>query len=371
MKGLRPICWLAFLLFSLHPATAQLKTAPEGGNKRAWVGETIGVTDITIHYDRPAVKGREGNIWGKLVHYGFIDLGFGSSKAAPWRAGANENTTLTFSTDVSIEGKPLKAGTYGFYIAVYEEKCTLIFSTNHSSWGSFFYDPKEDALRVDVKQQVQSTSTEFLQFTFSDQTSNSAVISLNWEKWRIPFTVSVDLIPLQLASFREELRGEKSFVPGWQTWQQAAAYCLQNKTNLEEGLAWAETAVSGVFVGEANFVTLSTKAGLLEQLGRADEATKIMQQALPTGSMTQVHQYARQLLAQQKTKEAIEAFRKNYEKYPNTFTTNMGMVRASAASGDTKKAMSFAEKALAQAPDAGNKMSVEQIIRDLKAGKAL
>ncbi|GAO43493.1 DUF2911 domain-containing protein [Flavihumibacter petaseus] len=366
-------CFGASLLLAvlLQPAFAQLKTAPDGGNKRALVGETIGITDITIHYDRPAVRGRQGAIWGKLVPYGFTDLGFGTSKQAPWRAGANENTTFTFSTDVAINGHPLPAGTYGFHIAVYEDKCTLIFSRNSTSWGSFFYDPKEDVLRLDVKQQTGQPLTEYLVYDFSAETDSSAEVGLKWENWRIPFTVSVDLIPLQLASFRNELRSEKSFSPGWQSWHQAAAYCLQHNVNLEEALQWADMSISGVFIGQPNFATLSTKAGILEKLGRSEEASKLMAQALPMGNMNQVHAYARQLLAQDKNKEAISAFKKNYEKYPNTFTTNMGMVRASAAEGDNKKAISYAEKALAQAPDPANKSNVEQVIKALKEGKKI
>src|SRR3954471_2003878 len=109
---------------------SQLSTPPDGGNKKAMVGERIGLTDVTIHYNRPAVKGREGKIWGGLVPKGFIDQGFGTSKAAPWRAGANENTTIEFSTPVNIEGQSLPAGKYGFFIAYDPEECTVIFSKN-------------------------------------------------------------------------------------------------------------------------------------------------------------------------------------------------------------------------------------------------
>lgn len=350
---------------------AQLTTTPDGGNKKAWVGERIGITDVEIRYDRPAVKGREGQIWGKLVPYGFNDLGFGTSKQAPWRAGANENTVISFATDVLVEGHPLPAGAYGFHIAVYPDHCTLIFSHNHTSWGSFFYDPKEDALRVDVKPESMAASTEWLRYEFTGQTDSSAVISLLWEKWRIPFKVSVDLVPLQLESFRKELRSEKSFSPGWPAWHQAAQYCLQHNTNLEEALQWSDMSISGVFIGDSNFSTLSTKAGILEKLGRREEAGAIMKKALPLGSMVQLHQYARMLLQADRKSEAIEVFKKNYEKFPNNFTTNMGMVRAFTASGDRKKAIAFAEKALAQAPDPGNKVNVENIISQLKAGKEI
>src|ERR1700761_3068112 len=141
---------LALTLF-LTVAKAQLTSLPSGGNKKASITERIGITDITLHYDRPGVKGREGNIWGKLVPEGYTDQGFGSSKAAPWRAGANENTTIEFTTDVTIEGQPLAAGKYGFFIAYGPTESTLIFSRNSTSWGSFYYDPAEDALRVKIK----------------------------------------------------------------------------------------------------------------------------------------------------------------------------------------------------------------------------
>src|SRR5215216_6436127 len=98
--------------FLLATSNAQLTSLPNGGNKKAWIGERVGLTDVTIQYSRPGVKGREGKIWGQLIHTGYTNLGFGTSKAAPWRAGANENTIIEFSTDVKIEGQPLKAGRY-------------------------------------------------------------------------------------------------------------------------------------------------------------------------------------------------------------------------------------------------------------------
>src|SRR3954469_10479764 len=140
---------------------AQLTGLPNGGNKKATVSEMIGITDITINYDRPGVKGREGKIWGQLIPVGYADQGFGSSKAAPWRAGANENTTIEFSNDVKVEGQPLKAGRYGFFIAYDSVSPTLIFSKNSTSWGSFYYDDKEDVLRVKVKTEKLNNSVEW------------------------------------------------------------------------------------------------------------------------------------------------------------------------------------------------------------------
>jgi len=122
--------FLPALLASVLFSNAQLTVLPNGGNKKASVTERIGLTDVTIHYDRPHVNGREGKIWGQLVPVGFVDQGFGSSKAAPWRAGSNENTIIEFSGPVKIEGQDLPAGKYGFFIAYDPGEPTLIFSKN-------------------------------------------------------------------------------------------------------------------------------------------------------------------------------------------------------------------------------------------------
>ena len=151
MKKITTIPTMLFLISLITYGQIPLTVLPSGGNKKAIVGEQIGLTKVVINYDRPGVKGREGKIWGQLVPVGYTDQGFGSSKAAPWRAGANENTTLEFSTDVKIEGQSLAAGKYGFFVAYDPNECTLIFSKNSTAWGSFFYNDKEDAVRIKVK----------------------------------------------------------------------------------------------------------------------------------------------------------------------------------------------------------------------------
>jgi hypothetical protein len=166
MKKLSALTVILFLLYNAHGQL--LTTPPNGGNKKAVVGERIGITDVTIHYDRPGVKGRDGKIWGQLIPAGYNDLGFGNSKEAPWRAGANENTTIEFSTDVKIEGQSLPAGKYAFFVAYDANECTLIFSKNNTSWGSFFYDPKEDVLRVKVKPVQTDKSIEWLKYEFTN-----------------------------------------------------------------------------------------------------------------------------------------------------------------------------------------------------------
>jgi len=356
---------LAVAYSNVSLAQIPLTVLPSGGNKKAWVAERIGLTDVTISYDRPGVKGREGKIWGQLVHTGYTDQQFGTSKAAPWRAGANENTTFTFSTDVKIEGQSLPAGKYGFFIAYGPDECTLIFSKNSTSWGSYYYDQREDALRVSVKPQPLDKSVEWLKYEFMNETENSAVISLQWEKKSIPFKVEVDYVKDQLESFRKELRTEKGFI--WQSWEQAANWCVQRNVNLEEALLWADSA-SRNFGGDKSFLAWSTKAQVLQKLGRGGEADAVMQKALPFGTMNEIHQYARQLLAMKMNKMAFDVFKTNFDKYPNEFTTLMGMMRGYSATGDTKNALKYARLALPIAP-APQKAGLQTMIDKLVEGK--
>ncbi len=366
-KLLQSLCIVAVLTCCLQPAAhAQLVTLASGGNKKASVSERVGLTDITIHYDRPAVKGREGQIWGKLVPAGFTDLGFGSSKAAPWRAGANENTTIEFSTPVKIEGQPLAAGKYGFFIAYDANECTLIFSNNNTSWGSFYYNEKEDALRVKVKPSATDKSVEWLKYEFSNETENSAVISLLWEKLSIPFKVEVDYVNEQIASFRRQLRTQTGF--NWEPWDQAAQWALQRNVNLDEALLWSDSATGINFGGGQSFQAASTKAQLLAKLNRGAEADALMKKMLPFASVQEMHQYGRSLIAQKKPKEAFDIFKMNYDKNPGVFTTSVGMVRGYSATGNYKKALELAQKALPQS-DAVNKPNLERMIKLLQEGK--
>src|SRR5687768_6866077 len=155
---------ITVLLLITLPSFSQimpLTMTPTGGNKKASVSEQIGIVKVSITYSRPGVKGREGKIYNTPVaHYGFVDLGHGTSNAAPWRAGANENTAITFSHPVKVEGNDLPAGSYGFFISLGEEESTLIFSKVSTSWGSYYYDPTQDALRVTVKNRTLDESVE-------------------------------------------------------------------------------------------------------------------------------------------------------------------------------------------------------------------
>jgi len=352
---------------SMSFAQITLTQLPSGGNKKAMVGERVGLTDITIHYDRPGVKGREGKIWGQLVPVGYVDQNFGPSKAAPWRAGANENTTIEFSNDVKIEGQPLKKGKYGFFIAYDPNEATLIFSNNASSWGSFYYNDKEDALRVKVKPVKTDKSVEWLKYEFLNETENAATVALEWENLQIPFKVETDYVHDQLASFQEELRTQRGFF--WLAWNQAAQWCLQHNVNLDQALLWADSASGPNFGGANLFQPKVTKAQILDKLGRSDEAIALMKEALPLANMNEMHMYARSLIAMKKPKEAMDVFQANYKKNSAQFTTLVGLARGYSAMGDFKNAVKYAEQALPLAPDPLNKNSVSSMIDKLKKGQ--
>lgn len=366
MKKVTLLLFTLLFLSAWSFSQIPLTVLPSGGNKKASVTEQIGLTNVSIQYNRPGVKGREGKIWGQLVHTGFTDQGFGSSKAAPWRAGANENTIFDFSRPVKIDGQSLPAGKYGFFIAYGPEESTLIFSKNATSWGSYFYDDKEDALRIKVKPQTLDKSVEWLKYEFSNETENSATVALQWEKLSFPFKIEVDYINDQLASFRQELRTEKGFI--WESWNQAAQWCLQRNVNLEQALLWADSATSTNFGGDKSFGAWSVKAQLLEKLGRSGEAAEVIKSSLVFAGMNELHQYGRLLLQQKKPKEALEVFQANYKKYPNTFTTLIGLMRGYSANGDYKNALKYGNQALPLSP-ANQKAGVEGMVQKLKEGK--
>jgi hypothetical protein len=354
---------VTFLVITVH---SQI-TFPADGNKKASVSENIGITTVKIDYSRPEVKGREGKIWGNLVHYGFADLHYGTSKAAPWRAGANENTTIEFSSEVLIEGKPLPAGKYGFFIAMGGEKATLVFSKFNTAWGSFYYDPKDDALRVEVPVQKLDESVERLKYEFGGQTENSAVLSLQWEKVKIPFSISVDLQKMQIEAFRREFNSG-IFYRFWQNMHMAANYCLVNNINLEEGLSWANRSIN-TFFGEANFLTLSTYAGLLEKFDRKKEADSLMKKAIPMATPLQLLMYGSSLNKMKKHQEAFKIFNMNYDKNPKENYANLGMVMAHYFLENKKEAINHAQKAKEMTTDPGWKSYFDSLINDLNAGK--
>jgi tetratricopeptide (TPR) repeat protein len=362
------------LVFGFIPIRAQLVTLPPSGdNQKSVVTQYMGsLAYVKIIYNSPDVhasngEDRRGKIWGQLVPYGMNDLGFGLRTPAPWRAGANENTVFEFSHDVLIQGKPLKAGRYGFHIIVEEEgPWTLIFSNNSTAWGSFFYQENENALRVQAIP-GQSEYHEWLTYEFIDRQPDRCTVALKWEDIQLPFTIEVQNIKnVYVENLRKQLQSMSGF--NYQGWMQAAQYCLQNDVNLEEALAWAENAVSLPFIGQRNFSTLQTKGSILEKLGRKTEAQAVMEEAIkdPSAQAFQIHQYGRQLIADGQKEKALEIFQYNHERFKGAWPTEVGLARGYSAVGEYEKAAKHAQIAAEQAPDDLNRNSMKNAIEKLK-----
>jgi len=315
-------------------------------SQRGTVSQRIGLTDITIAYHRPAVGGRE--IWGKTVPYGKV-----------WRAGANENTTITFSDDVSLEGKPLAAGTYGLHTIPDKDQWTIIFSKNSTSWGSFSYDEKEDALRVTTKPQA-AESFEVLTYVFDDVKPDSAVATLRWEKLAVPIHIGVDVKAVVLRSIKHELRSVGGFT--WAGFDEAAQWCLDNNYNLEEALKWEETSIQN----EDRFENWETKSRILDAMGRKDEASKTLAAAISKASAIQLYSYARGLQRQGNAKRAFELYPQVPKKDANHWISHLALSRMASNSGDFTNATKEMTQAISGAPDQ-TKPFLQPLLKRLEA----
>jgi tetratricopeptide (TPR) repeat protein len=368
---MRKFFFLAMTILFAATLVAQVPynpAAPNGYTKKAIVSEQVGLTQVSIAYHRPAVNGREGKIWGQVVHKGFVDQGFGNRKPSPWRAGANETTTIEFDKDVKVEGQALPKGRYGLFVAYDPAECIVVFSRKADAWGSFFYDEKDDVLRVKVKPQSLEKSVEHLKYEFTSQTLNSAVIALSWEKLSIPFKVEVDHLKQQFDAFVIESQKPGGFTP--QGLNIAANWALQNNYQLDKALEWATMATSPTFPGDpTSFAGLTTKAVILEKLGKSDEAAAVIKTALPLGNVGQLQQFGRQLLTAGKPKVALEVFQFNYNKNPEQLAAITGMARGLSANGEYAKALEFANKALPMAPNDAARQAIQAMVEKLKAGK--
>lgn len=346
--------WLpALAALAAAPLAAQVQNQTQGltlplASPPASVSQRIGLTDVRVDYHRPAVNERE--IWGSLVPYGQV-----------WRTGANENTLITFSGDVTIEGQPLAAGTYGLHTLPGESEWVVIFSRDTTAWGSFSYDEANDALRVTV-QPEEAPFQERMVFAFDDVGSDSATLALTWEKVRVPFDIAVDDKAQTLASIEEQLKGLPQFF--WLGWNQAATYCLQNDVNLEEAVEWADRSIQI----EERFENLSTKSQLLAKTGDAEQAAQLMDRALEKANPLQIHNYGRQLLAQNDKERALEVFRLNASRHPEAWFIGVGLARGHAALGQFGEAARHMKVALEKAPEA-QKAYIQGLVTQLEQGQ--
>jgi len=333
---MRKVCFVALVAITTSLAVcagwaqSTLLDLPRD-SQHSVVTQRVGITDITISYHRPLVKGR--TVWGKVVPYGEV-----------WRAGANENTTIRFTDAVNIEGKPLEKGIYGLHMIPNENEWTVIFSKVHTAWGSFTYNESEDALRVTVKPQA-SEFHEALTYDFDDVKKDSAVVTLRWEKLAVPFKISADVNSIVKASLPNQLQGLAQYT--WEGWDDAANYLLAQKYDLDEALKYEETSIRT----EPRFDNYLTKSQILDALGRKDDAATAKNQALARATAAQLYTYGRQMQQEGKQDQAFDLFRQAQKKDPNDWLAHDGIARIYSAQGDFDNALKEYKLAREGAPD--------------------
>ena len=319
-------------------------------SQRAEVSQRIGLTDITIAYHRPLAKDRK--VWGGLVPYGKV-----------WRAGANINTTITFSDPVTIEGHALDKGTYGLHMIPNADEWTIIFSKNATSWDSFTYDQAEDALRVTVKPKA-SDMHNALTYDFDDLQADSAVVEMSWEKVAVPFKVSVDVHPLVEADLKRQLRNLSQYT--WISWDDAANYLLTEKIDLDQALKYADKSIEN----EDRFENENIKAAVLTALNRKDDAAVAQKRALALATPLQLHIYARQLQAQKRNDEAFAIFLDNAKKHPDQWFVHTGLARVYCSQGKFDDAAKEMKLAIAAAPEV-QKSYLDGLEKQLEAKQSI
>ena len=285
----------ASLAFAQQPAKVRLPQA----SPSATVSQTIGITDITITYHRPSVRGR--TVWGDISSdkvaalikansigpgaetEGTVDGAPGTGKDFPmapnghvWRAGANEATKLTVSDDVLMNGQRLAAGAYSLHVIPGKDEWTVIFNKTSDQWGSFRYDAKQDALRVKTKPTWLRDSQEQLSYEIPALTANSAQVIIRWEKVALPFTIEV---PNQDALVRSKIDAAIAANPSdWQV-PLAVANAYFNDDKFDDAIVWVDKSIKV----KETFQNLRTKANLLLNMGKKPEAIAVAEQAVARG----------------------------------------------------------------------------------------
>jgi hypothetical protein len=336
-----------------QPARAQFKNGSQATelnlprlSQRAQITQRVGLTDITIVYHAPLANGRE--LFGKTVPYGQV-----------WRAGANENTTISFTDDVHVEGHPLAAGTYGLHVIPNADQWTIIFSKNSTSWGSFSYDEKEDALRVNVKP-AAAEGRDSLAYTFDDMKLDSAAVTLRWGKVAVPFHVSVDTNAITERSIANQLRNTGGFT--WAGYDEAANWNLDNNYKLDEALKREDTSIQN----EERFENLETKSRILDAQGKKQEAAAMLSKALDKADAVQLYVYARGLQRQKQQDRAFELYRRDAKQFPDHWITHLGSARIASASGNFDVAVKEMKLSIAAAPDQ-QKTFLQPMLKRLEA----
>ena len=263
MRSIAPS--LPFLVCSLAwfgAASAVAQSVPElpQPSPKARVEQRVGLTDLTIDYSSPALKGRK--IWGELVPYD-----------RPWRTGANAATKLSASGSFTFGGKSVPAGTYALYTIPGKSTWTVALNTSTEAWGNDGYDVKKDVARVQVTP-AASGARERLTFLFSNTTDSSTQIDLEWEKLRVSVPLTVDTKAQALANISDAVES------GWRPYWSSARYLLDNGGDLDKALQFIDQSIAI----KPNWMNYWVRAQILEKKGRAQEAVATAEKTVQLGS---------------------------------------------------------------------------------------
>lgn len=349
---------MVLLLIPVFGNAQFLTGPPDGDNQFCSVTQGIGISKVTVTYHSTDVtspdgkKSRRGEIWGKLVPYDKEDN--------PWRAGSNENTTITLSDDAKINGSHVKAGTYGLFMIPSEKEWTIILTSFNEAWGAFTYNPKEDYLRFKVKPE-SSEYHEWLTWDFDIRQTDHSVLSMKWEDLKVSFKIEMDADNIILQSIRNELRSVLQF--SWEPWNEAAGFCLKKGINLSEGLDWVNESIKI----SPTFNNHITKANILKKLNSESEANEAFDMAVKFGNHVDLYVYGRNTLSAGKIDEAGKIFAENEKKFGNVWHVSLGWGRYYLAKKDKTNAVKHFQQAVKTAPSEPQRKSMEKLLEQAKS----
>jgi hypothetical protein len=349
---------LGVLVFSEH-CLSQPITTPQDASPAAVTTQRLGISTITVNYSRPSVKGRK--VWGDLVPFGWNVQSFGLGNSAPWRAGANENTTITFSHDAKVEGKTVPAGTYGLFFVINQDNTgEVILSKSNMAWGSFFYDKANDQMRAPITIR-DNNPVEMLTCDFINVTKISAELVLNWEKKQFPVKIEYAVHEIVMANAKKELEGPIGFnADGFIS---AAHYSFENNIDLDQGLKWIDQALA---MEPTNFQAIRVKSRILVRNGNGAEGDKLVNEGLQSASENDITIYGYQLLQGLGLYDkAIKVFTVGTQRFPKSANAWDSLGEAYAIKGDKDNAIKSFKKALTLNPTDATRSNSEKYLKQL------
>lgn len=343
-----PLLSLALICLAAHP----LRTIAQWTfldlpveSQAASVSQSIGTTRFTITYSRPSVKGRI--IWGDVVPYDEV-----------WRAGANENTVLTTTSYFTVEGRPVKAGTYGVHMIPGKSDWTIILNSDHQAWGSYYYNQENDVVRVKVSPE-SGPLTEILTYEFADPSANTAMLTLRWAEMQVPIKIGVDVHAVVLAHLDDQLQGLSSY--NWEPWYEAARYCYDEKIGGEQAMKYIDRSIRL----QANFENQSLKAEMLKAAGQAAEAASLKQVMVEGATNAQLNAYAYTLLNKGEKEEAVRMFELNVKRNPKDANAQDSLGEGYMMAGNKDAAIKAFKKSLGMDPPENVKANSVRCLKKL------